>query len=195
MMFMRRMLIALSLLSLLPTPSIAVNALEINEVASVTQVIDGDTFRTQNDRVRLADIRAPETTTEPGYSIARFALSNLVGGRTVYLDTDQKTGRDTYGRLIAVVYVKVNSTHYINVNKALLVQGVAAEYDYTSNEFNPSDWTYYVRYADSPSQLSVGTQVPQGGTASMGLIYLSLGLSLLSLVTSVILILTRKRSN
>jgi endonuclease YncB( thermonuclease family) len=45
--------------------SMIVNGWEINETTSVTKVIDGDTFYIQNDRVRLADINAPENGTEP----------------------------------------------------------------------------------------------------------------------------------
>ena len=49
-----------------------------------------------------------------------------------------------HGRLIAVIYVKHDSTHYKNVNKALLNQGVVDLTDYTNNEFNPSSWRLYV---------------------------------------------------
>jgi hypothetical protein len=129
--------------------SMIVHGWETNQTSSVTGVEDGDTLYIPNDKVRLADIQAPEEGNEPGYSIAKYALSSLVRGKTVYLDTDQKTGRDEYGRLIAVVYVKANSTHYLNVNKALLVQGVAVETDYTNNEFTPSTWTLYIKYAEA----------------------------------------------
>ena len=98
-------------------------AWEIDTIKSVTQVVDGDSFKVTGDEVRLADVSAPEWN-EPGGSQATSALSSLIGGKTVYLDTDQKTGRDPYDRLVAVVYVKVNSTHYKNVNKALWSSGV-----------------------------------------------------------------------
>jgi predicted ATP-grasp superfamily ATP-dependent carboligase len=41
-----------------------------------------------------------------------------------------------------VVYVSYNSTHYKNVNKALLDAGLAEKRDY-SNEFDPNTWTLY----------------------------------------------------
>lgn len=126
-----------------------VSAYEIDKTATVTEVIDGDTFKISGDRVRLADIDAPEDG-EDGYIQAKNALKNLVAGKKVYLDTDQKSGRDIYDRLVAVVYLKHNSTHYKNVNYALLQQGVVILDDYTNNEFNPYSWTLFVRYATTP---------------------------------------------
>ena len=150
------------LIIILTIQVVSVSAWAIDQTAQVTSVTDGDTFRIPNDRVRLADINAPENGTEPGYSIAKYALGNLVGGQTVYIDTDQQSGRDQYGRLVAIVYVRYNSTHYVNVNEALLLQGVAVETDYSNNEFNPSTWILYVKYADAPSPTNVGPTGPQG---------------------------------
>jgi hypothetical protein len=181
---------------------ISVSGWEIDQTSQVTSVTDGDTFRIPNDRVRLADINAPENGTEPGFSIAKYALANMVGGKTVYLDTDQRSGRDPYGRLMAVVYVGYNSTHYLNVNKALLVQGVAVEDDFTNNEFSPSAWTLYVKYADAPSQTAVGQTGPQGAqglkgdpgtSAPMEIVYTSLGVSAIAIIVALIALRTRAR--
>lgn len=113
-------------------------SLEIDETTWVSQFIDGDSFEIPGDEVRLADISAPEYY-EAGGSEATEAIHDLLAGETIYLDTDQKSGRDGYGRLIAVVYIKQDS-HFINVNKALLLQGVVFETDITNNEFTPSEW-------------------------------------------------------
>jgi hypothetical protein len=190
-----------------------VSGWKIDQTVQVTSVTDGDTFRIPNDRVRLADINTPENGTEPGYSIAKYTLANKVGGQTVYLDTDQKSGRDQYGRLVAVVYVRYNSTHYVNVNKALLTQGVAVETDYTNNEFSPSTWTLYVKYADAPSQTVVGPTGPQGvqgiqgpqgiqgvqgpkgdpgASAPVEYVYASIGVSVIAIIIALIAI-TRRR--
>jgi len=126
--------------------SIAVFASEIDKIVQVTRVIDGDSFEVSGDEVRLADVSAPEWNM-PGGTEATNALINLISGKIVYLDTDQRSGRDPYGRLIAVVYIVHNSTHYKNVNEALLRLGVVSEDDYTNNEFSPSTWTLFVRYA------------------------------------------------
>ena len=109
---------------------------EIDATTIVSQVIDGDTFDTTSEgRIRLADVDAPETG-ESGYSGARNFLIGLVNGKTVYLDIDDVYRTDKYGRLVCVVYVNYNSTHFKNVNKALLVAGHAVIRDY-SNEFSP----------------------------------------------------------
>jgi hypothetical protein len=161
--------IALILISSLFIQASSVYGYQINQTELVTDITDGDSFYIGSDRVRLADIDAPEYGAEPGYSIAKYALSSLIGGKTIYLDTDQKSGRDAYGRLIAVVYVKQNSTHYLNVNKALLVQEVVYLSDFTNNEFSPSTWTLYVKYADDPSNVGlIGPQGPQGVKGDIG---------------------------
>jgi len=112
---------------------------EIDATTVVDWVIDGDTFdTTSGDRIRLADIDAPEYG-ETGYYDAKNFLISLVYGETVYLDIDDIYETDPYGRLVCVVYVEHSSTEYKNVNKALLVEGVAAITNY-DNEFNPYTW-------------------------------------------------------
>ena len=127
---------------------------EIDCVAVVTSVHDGDTFRLDrmvkgSDTVRLADVNASELG-QPLSIEARDYLSELVYGKTVYLDIDDVYIYDYRGtgeRLVCVVYVDYDSTHYVNVNKALMVEGLAEikEYD---NEFNATTWTLYVTKAD-----------------------------------------------
>jgi len=133
----------LILILLVPCFVPVVLAGEIDTTTVVDWVIDGDTFdTTSGDRVRLADIDAPEYG-EPGYYDAKDFLISLVYGKTVYLDIDDIYETDKYGRLVCVVYVKSSSTHYKNVNKALLVEGVAVIKNY-HNEFDPYTWTLYV---------------------------------------------------
>jgi hypothetical protein len=109
----------------------------------VDYVIDGDTFDTaEGYRIRLADIDAPEYY-EDGYQSAKDFLISLINGKTVYLDIDDIYRTGPYGRLICVVYVTYNSTHYLNVNKALLVEDYA-EISNFDNEFNPYSWSLYI---------------------------------------------------
>lgn len=96
-----------------------VNGYEIDCVSTVTHVIDGDSFYIVEDEVRLADVSAPEWN-EDGSSEATDLLTKLIMRKTVYLDIDDKSGRDRYDRLIAVVYLELNETHYLNVNYFLL---------------------------------------------------------------------------
>lgn len=116
-----------------------------NELTSVVNwVIDGDTFNvTAGETIRLADIDAPELN-HAGYVAAKSLLISLVYNKTVYLDIDDISRTDPYGRLVCVVFVDYNSTHVKNVNKALLNEGVVTLFDHSNNEFNPSTWTLYV---------------------------------------------------
>ena len=118
-------------------------ALEVDATDSVTRVVDGDTFDTSaNGRVRLADVDAPESY-EPGFDGATDALEGMIGGRLVFLDIDDVSRTDRFDRLVCVVYVQHNSTHVLNVNKAMVDMGRAVVSDFTNNEFNSSTWTTY----------------------------------------------------
>ncbi len=134
---------------------------EVDIVAYVTRVIDGDTFDAKvvevstyappciadvapgsRIRVRLADVNAPERG-EPGFTEATEALRRLVSGETVYLDVDDIYCTDRYGRIVAVVYTAYNTTHLVNVNALLLVEGYVRIWDHV-NEFNPYSWSIHV---------------------------------------------------
>jgi len=106
-------------------------------------VEDGDTFRMDSgDWVRLADVDAPEDA-EEGYYESKYFLFELVHNKTVYLDIDDISRTDNYGRLVCVVYVDINSTHVMNVNKALLVNEHAVIWNFTNNEFDPYTWSLH----------------------------------------------------
>jgi len=124
----------------------------------VTNVIDGDTVDIApavkivgeyRYRVRLADINAPELDTPEG-NWSKGNLTQLLAsyGGVVYLDIDDVNGVDQHGRIIAVVYVRYNTTHLLNVNKWLVDNGFANITDYP-NEFDPSTWSLYEPYPSS----------------------------------------------
>lgn len=116
----------------------------IDKVAVVTTVFDGDTFVIDNNEsIRFADVDTPEVGVS-GYQQAKDFVTNLVLGKTVYLDIDNLTTTDQYGRFVSVVYFDYNLTHYENLNKALLVENLAVELNFTNNEFSPSNWSLYV---------------------------------------------------
>lgn len=75
-------------------------------------------------RVRLADIDAPELG-EPGDKEAKDALTAFTLRKKVYLDVDDLYVMDKYNRLIAVVYIRHNETHLMNINLALVIMGHA----------------------------------------------------------------------
>lgn len=158
----RRVGLLLTLVALV-APATVVAGWEVDETATVTRVIDGDTFDSSpTGRVRLADIDAPEYY-EPGYEAAADFLSSLIDGRLAYLDVDDVYGTDIYGRTVAVVYVRHDDLQLRNVNKALLDAGVADVADY-SNEFNPATWTSYVFYpVDAPPPTVTASASPIEG--------------------------------
>jgi endonuclease YncB( thermonuclease family) len=127
---------------------------EIDATAIATSVHDGDTFHIDrefhgSDTIRLADLNASELG-QPLSVEARNFLSSLVYQKMVYLDIDDLYIFDYSGagdRLVCVVYVDYNSTHYENVNKALLNAGLAEKKEYY-NEFNSDTWTLYIPKTD-----------------------------------------------
>lgn len=81
----------------------------------VTEVIDGDTFRTASRpkrSVRLADVKAPELN-EPGGAAAKRKLESLIKGKEVIV---APVG-SSYGRTVAKVTEGRRS-----VNKAMINQ-------------------------------------------------------------------------
>jgi len=154
------LLILLTLIAPLVTPVAAtITDTDFPEArVFVTEVVDGDTIRIApalkvagqyRDTVRLADINAPELGTPEGDQ-AKNALTQLLAsyGGVVYLDIDDMNGVDGYGRIVAVVYVRYNSTHLLNVNKWLVDNGYAQIDDF-NDEFDPSDWSLYEQYPSS----------------------------------------------
>jgi hypothetical protein len=143
--------------------------MEIDAQGYVTKVIDGNTLDVSNFcRIRLADIDTPESG-EAGYSSAKNYLSSLVDNKFVYIDKDEKL--DPYERFVCVIYVRCNATHLLNVNKALLLKGVAKISNY-QNEFNPSSWTLYIYSPTSNGGSSRGSSGAEGtsnGRSSNGL--------------------------
>ncbi len=83
----------------------------------VTQVIDGDTFKTSTNRVvRLANVDAPPATTPAG-AAATKTLRDLIEGQLVRI---KSVATDTYGRTVADVWVGnvwVNATVRMRVGR------------------------------------------------------------------------------
>lgn len=118
---------------------------EIDAQGTVTYIVDGDTYDMNSvGRVRLADIDCPDHG-EAGWQEAGDYLSSLIYNKLAYVDIDDVYGTDIYGRTVAVVYVRYNSTHLLNVNKNLLVQEFATIWNF-DNEFNPYTWDLFVYY-------------------------------------------------
>jgi endonuclease YncB( thermonuclease family) len=116
----------------------------------VNDVIDGDTFDTaEGYRIRLADVDAPEID-ETGYLESVEYLELLVEDKTVCLNIDSISVTDPYERYVCLVFVEYNSTHYMNVNQALIIGNYAEIDDYTNNEFDPNTWHLYYPNEEIP---------------------------------------------
>lgn len=130
---------------------------EIDTTATATRVIDGDTFdAVPVGRVRLADINAPEVG-QPGAREATAYLTFLVHRKLVYLDIDDIHGSDRYGRVVAVVYVRHNATHLLNVNAALVDAGHARVWEFPK-KFDPATWSLFVYYPEEEAFLVGGPE-------------------------------------
>jgi micrococcal nuclease len=120
----------------------------------VVKTVDGDTFdvllqdhdsRITEDkiRIRLADIDCPEihgpNACEAGKRAAAYTRSWLLNNY-VFLDLDDKTGKDPYGRWVAVCYLSDSGKPGRNYNKMLLDAGHAIVKDFENNEFEPESW-------------------------------------------------------
>jgi len=126
-------------------PLIRIYSIEIDVTTIATYIVDGDTFDiSSGNRIRLADVDTPERGQVGFYEASEF-LSILIYNKKVYLDIDDIHVYDTHGsRLVCLVYVDFNSTHYLNVNEALLVSNLARISNY-DNEFSPYVWTLFVQ--------------------------------------------------
>jgi micrococcal nuclease len=121
-------------------------------IGRVTKVIDGDTFDVQLQdsslpedliRVRLADIDCPETrgsnACEAGKNASAYTRSWLLS-TYIFLDLDDKTGKDQYDRWVAVAYLSEGDVPGRNFNKMLVDAGHAEIKDFKNNEFDPGSW-------------------------------------------------------
>ncbi len=96
----------------------------------VTEVIDGDTFKTEKGKtVRLLGINAPEIT-DPGGDLAKEYLMNIIFNKKVRLKRDI-TEKDDYGRYLYYVFLDGKS-----VNKEMVRIGLA------ETRFYPPDTLY-----------------------------------------------------
>lgn len=133
---------------------------EVDLIGVVNNVTDGDTFDVivangTQFTIRLADVNASENG-QVGFTGAKDYLESVVYGKTIYLDVDDvyvTDYRGTGNRLVCVVYIEFNSTHFLNVNQALIDAGHVEVKDY-DNEFDPYRWSSYVSNETIPEMPS-----------------------------------------
>lgn len=92
--------------------------------AKVTKIIDGDTFDTEdNNRIRLAEIDAPEFPKDCYSAQAKERLGKLISNKKIFVEVLKK---DNFGRLLSFVYL-----NNLLVNKALVAEGYAVYSPFT----------------------------------------------------------------
>jgi micrococcal nuclease len=116
----------------------------IERTEIVDRMIDGDTIVLQGgETVRFCGINTPEIgpNEETGGVEAKEFVENLCSpGTEIGLDVDDLYPTDRYGRILAVVYLKVDGV-WVNLNAELLRGGYAEVMLIPPSEFNPYEWT------------------------------------------------------
>lgn len=130
---------------------------------AVTKVVDGDTIWVSRDgvtqKVRFIGIDTPETG-QCGFTEARNALRNIIGGQRVTLTPGARTDLDRYGR--ALRYVDVGG---VDAGLRLVKQGYAvARYDSRDGYGSHPREGAYVR-ADASSPKAACADPSSGGTS------------------------------
>jgi micrococcal nuclease len=108
----------------------------------VLQVLDGETFEVQGfGLVKLADIDGPEIGTMDWVHAREYAMENLLGAQ-VFLDVDQRSGRNHGGAVCVAYLANANGTPNLNKNFNMMMvkAGLATIKDDSGNEFDPSQW-------------------------------------------------------
>jgi hypothetical protein len=140
-------------------PIVMATSISIDKTATVSTIIDGSSFTfNSGETIKLAGIVTPQAG-QHGFNETKNYLANMVQSKTIYLDIDNIATTDQYGRLLSVAYIDYNSTHYENVNMAMIVNSYAIPSNLSNSEFNPSNWTWFVP-KDTPSPSPTSTPAP-----------------------------------
>jgi endonuclease YncB( thermonuclease family) len=103
-------------------------------------IVDGDTIKMDQHRIRLHGIDAPESSQQcqdnmaNTYSCGQIAtqrLKELIGGKKVSCEVKDT---DKYGRLVAVCFA-----HESNLNEQLVIEGLVVVYRKYSNDYVPAE--------------------------------------------------------
>ncbi len=141
-------------------PLVAAESISIDSTGVVAAVIDGSSFQLgSGGTIKLAAIDTPNSG-QAGYSESKNYLTILIQSKTVYLDSGTVATTDQQGRLHCVVYLDYNSTHYENINMAMIQNGYAAPNSTSSYGFDPGTWTWFV-LKHTPTATPSATIAPQ----------------------------------
>jgi len=141
-------------------PTVKAESISIYKSGTVSAVIDGSSFQLgSGETIKLAEIDTPSSG-QSGYLESKNYLTTLIQSKTVYLDTGVTETSDQIGRLLCVVYLDYNSTHYENVNMAMIQNGYAAPNIQNSNGLDLGTWTWFV-LKQTPISTPIATIAPQ----------------------------------
>lgn len=114
-----------------------------DKTGTVTSVISGNTFTINTgETIKLAEITVPASG-EAGFETSRSYLASMIEGKIVYLDVDSRIINDG-DKFLCIAYIDFNTTHYENINKAMIEARYAAPTTTQTTEFNPSTWTWFI---------------------------------------------------
>lgn len=100
-----------------------------------SKVIDGDTIVTNNgERIRLVGVNTPEKGLQ-GYDTSKKVMEKICLNQDIKVYVDSKKPKDNYGRTLAVI-----TRDEANINKLLLVEGLAEIMYIPPSDFNPKTW-------------------------------------------------------
>lgn len=125
---------------------------------NVTKITDGDTIHVEMDgrdeTIRLIGINTPETV-DPRRAVECFGkeasdrMKEIVKGKIVRLEYDDSQSlRDTYGRLLAYVYLEDGQM----INRKMIAEGYAYEYTYLTPYRYQRDFRNMQRLAQSANR-------------------------------------------
>ena len=86
----------------------------------------------------LEEVRGPKAC-EAGKKASAYTWTWLLSNY-VFLDLDDKIGKDPYGRWVALAYLSEDGKPGRNFNEQLVEMGHAVIEDFKNNEFDPISW-------------------------------------------------------
>src|SRR5665647_3403849 len=145
-------------------PLVTAESIPTDKTGAVSAVIDGSSFQlSSGETIKLAAIDTPNSG-QPGYLESKNYLTTLIQGKPVYLDIGVATTTGQQGRLLCIVYLDYNSTHYENINMAMIQNGYAAPNGQINNGFDVGTWTWFVLKQASTSSPSPTISPPPSET-------------------------------
>ena len=116
------------------------------QISPVIRVVDGDTvilkINGKDERVRLVGLNTPEAKAVNGRVVECFGkeasakAKEILNGKKVKFEPDEKTTRDKYGRLLGYIFLSDGQNLYEkNFAEIMIEQGYGYEYTYHGRKY------------------------------------------------------------